>query len=441
MRYLLIPTLLLLSALPITAEPTSSLPPLECVELLRQARVYGMEGDPAKELEHLQQVAEKFPEEMAPINELLDYHRRIGLPQELYNSTFARFRSHLEDPGRPPELIELSRLILDVDTPEDRLVEIREHLQARSAESPDDTRTLQLLYELNLRQQRWEDAAANLERLFQLTQDRRHLFPLTRLYQKLEQWQAIADLLEGRAQESEDLRVIYLSALSHLGKAEKSLEQIDRLLSNRAPDRTGWYAAITERTAWRLYDAGSEEAAEALFRRALELEPNAVRLRETLLYLFADPEEQLRHQQKLAEKWQGESHPQDLFDEGTRKLTTGDAEGALPLLRRAVHGLPKLEAAWYNLGMAAYRLEDWETVDSAFARAAELQPEREANFFFRGIALGKLERCEESVAVLEQAAALDPERALTHYYLYFCLNALGRTAEARKALARYEELK
>jgi tetratricopeptide (TPR) repeat protein len=369
---------------------------------------------------------------MAPINDLLDYHRRHGLPPEIYDATTAHFLDRLADPERLPETGELYRLIHTVDTPVERLGEIHKHLLRRVASNPEELRTLVLLHELSFRQARWADAADSLEKLYRLTRDPIHLFPLISLYKSLERWQAIADLLANQLESSEDLRIRYIEALSHLGEAEKCLEQVDRLLSNQGAvsELPGWYSEIVERTAWKLYDGGHEAAAERLFRRALELEPEAVHFRETLLYLFADPEEQRLHQERLAEQWQGESHPHGLYD-----------EGALPLLRRAVHGLPKLEAAWYNLGMAAYRVEDWETVDRAFAHAAELQPEREASFFFRGIALGKLERCEESVEALKQAETLDPERALTYYYLYFCLDRLGRSDEAKEAYERYETLK
>lgn len=157
-----------------------------------------------------------------------------------------------------------------------------------------------------------------------------------------------------------------------------------------------------------------------------------------LLHLYATEEERGEYAAAVSESWEEEVDPQKLLDEGTQRLAAGDAEGALDLLARAAPRFPNLEAPWFNLGMAAYRLERWEQAAKALGRAVELNPERAAAHFFRGVSLMHLERCGEAVDALERGVGLDPERTASHYYLMHCYRDLGRAEDAERHRRLYE---
>lgn len=439
-------TLCLLLTLPTQANTegnATSLPPTECVKQLREARLAGMDGDPAKELELLQATAEAFPQEIAPVYRLLEYHRHFGLPEAEHQKVDALFASRLRDNSRPSSLGLLEYIVRDTDSTSAQLAEIRAHLERRVAVEEPEPNALRLLVSLERRLENQEAAVAHMERLWKLTGQEVLLFSLIDLYVELKRWEELPPLLKPRLESSADLLSLYLRTLARLGRLEELEHQIDLITAQdeNVYENRPWIHGSLVSAAWILYDAGNNSGAEGLFRRALQLKPEDPELHEILLHLFASADEQQQHAASLDEKWREERDPHSLFDEGTQRLTTGDAEGAIDLLQRAAEGLPELEPAWYNLGMAAYRLEEWATVEQAFAQSARLNPKREEAFFFRAIALEKLERCEEAVSDLLKARELDPERALTHYYLYSCYTALGRHEEAKEARARYSVLK
>ena len=205
------------------------------------------------------------------------------------------------------------------------------------------------------------------------------------------------------------------------------------------PGQTAGIAGLLTEVAWHLRDAGRDAEAERLFRRALTFAPDSPELHAVLLYLYSTEEERQAHAATLEEKWQRVTDPRALLDEGTQRLAAGDAAGALDLLRRAAQGYPDLEAPWYNLGIAAFKLHDWSTAEAAYRRAAELNPGRADSAFFRGVALLQLERCREAVEVLLRALELDPGRVDAHYHLAVCYQKLGDAEAAARHRRLYAE--
>ena len=98
---------------------------------------------------------------------------------------------------------------------------------------------------------------------------------------------------------------------------------------------------------------GRDADAQAVFRRALELDPTAEEAKSALLLLFASPEERLSRAGTADDRWARETDPGALFEEGAKRLAAGDAAAAFELLRRAVAANATDDIGQYNLAMAA----------------------------------------------------------------------------------------
>ncbi len=416
----------------LAAEPR--LPPDECVRMLRAARIAHMRGETAEELETLRAAADAFPREIAPIYALLEYHRWHPLGAEEHAELHQMLVRRLDDQERKLPAGALVRIVSDPNVEEDTLRLLAAHVAKRleGAES-EDTELLNLLATAQHTLEDYEGAATTLERLRELEPSEVVTWTLYRLYLELESWEQAADMFaelvgEETVEElkASELRGTYVRLLGKAGRLEEQERQIEIYLAENPPGpATALGLGVLMQSAWDLRDSGQDAEAERLFRRVAELDSESKGARAVLIHLYGTEAERRELATAEARRWQEESDAQTLFDQGTDLLTSGDAAGAIELLRRAAPELPELEAAWYNLGMAAYRLEDWETTASAFEHAAALNSERAESFFFRGIALTQLGTCTEAVEALQQALALDAGRTLAHYYLALCYRKLG----------------
>ncbi|MCG8455257.1 MAG: tetratricopeptide repeat protein [Holophagales bacterium] len=459
----------------------SGLPPADLLRGLRSARIAHMRGEHEQELAMLTATHELYPDDLSAIEARLHYHRNHEGPPEKVRELRTLLADRLASPSAAWPIATLIPLAhLSSDDPA-VMRAIADHLLRRADQlRTEDEELLGLLGELSGRLGDEDLHVRVLERLEQLAPAFAIRWQLVRLYRVQGRHEEAATLLE-RWLGDEDppgiVRSTYISVLSRLGRlaeleaqlelraaelgltngqiaslgAEPTILRGDPTSTSATPDpgpalvisgsvsgsepdsrmvsRLRFVYEI-ESSAWLLRDAGRDEAAERLFRWALAIAPENPRLRSIVTHLYGSPEE-LRALAEVEDlRWTRESDPQDLFAEGTKRLTAGDSASALELLRRAAPGLPRLEAAWYNLGMAAYREEAWETVVEAFGKAAELAPERAQTFFFRGLALEKLDRCAEAVPDLDRAVTLDPSRAIAHYYLADCYARLGEAAKS-----------
>jgi tetratricopeptide (TPR) repeat protein len=432
------------------------LPPPDCVRTLRTARLAHRAGDAAAELAALRTAADAYPDEIAPTYALLEYHRDHGLPDEEHRRLEARLAERLGDPDAPLPLPLLRQVAGDPDADEELLRRLVDSVVARSgAPDGESADLLRLLADLQIRLGEDAEAVVPLARLWRLTGDTEVAWRLFGLYRELGRGPETLALMDEVEEMRENLWSLRVRLLAEAGRLGEALAEVDRRVGPAPAAVAGGAPAnpdqgvldtasaldtgIVEQLAWSFYDAGREDEAETLFRRALALHPGEQGLVRTLVHLFGAEDEALQSAAADIERqWQGKRDPQSLLDEGTQRLATGDAEGAFELLERAAPNFPDLEAPWFNLGMAASRLERWSAAADALGRAAELNPQRAASFFFRGLALVHLERCAEAVEALETALELDPERTQSHYYLAGCLRTLGRPEEAERHRKLYE---
>ncbi|MEM7352538.1 MAG: tetratricopeptide repeat protein [Acidobacteriota bacterium] len=429
------------------ASSGSSLPPEDCVAMMRGARIARMGGDEAVELQKLQAALEACPRDISPIYELLRYYRRSAPEAARHRQFVERLTERLADPEYELQPGVLEYLIRDPEAGEVEQLAILGNV-ARQVDGVEgvDPRLLRIRAALERRAGRPEAAAVTLERLWRETRAEDLLLPLVGLYRDLERWQDAADLLAPRAGQDPGgyLHLSYLRILGKLGRYQEVLRQTETLATavradGAEVDASDLHGAL-EQIAWDLRDLGQDAEAEQLFRRLLSEAPDDASLQAAVLHLYASEDERKRHAAALDVSWKEETDPNALLEEGTQRLTSGDAAGAIDLLRRAAAEFPELEAVWYNLGLAAYKLEDWSTVESALGRSTELNSQRTQSFLYRGLALEKLGRCEEAVQALESCVALDDSQAIAYYYLYACHAKLGDQAAAQAARSRYEAL-
>jgi tetratricopeptide (TPR) repeat protein len=403
--------------------------------MLREARIAHLGNDTATELERLRSAASAFPDEIAPVYALLVFDRQHGLPEPERRRLRKNLERRLGDPEHPLPPSILQRMARDPSADDDLLQRIADHLVSRLEGSTDEADALlSLLAEIQERLGRPEEAAITLRRLWTRAGGMETAWRLLHLELRLEHWQQALDAIQNAGALRETWWPTEVWILSELGRLDEARALAERRVETQGPDPTldKTSAAVLKSLGWSFRDAERDDEAEALFRAALEETPHDTNLQEIIFHLYASDAKREAQAAEIARNRAQETNPQVLLDQGTQLLAAGDTEGAIELLERAAPRFPRLEPAWFNLGMAAYRLERWTQVAEALGHAAELNPERAASFFFRGVALTHLERCGDAVGVLERALELDPERTLSHYYLAECYRSLGHAEAAER---------
>ena len=432
----------------VTDSSAGALPPASVVRQVRSARIAEERGDVAEAIAALRRTIEEHPDSLVAVEALLALARRGGLGEAEQSALLDTFGQRLDAPGRRVSTAVLTYLVHSPDSDEETLRRIADRLEAEIpsasvggdfAGTEDDLGRLELLVDVR---QRLGDAAgslATLEVLYAASGWERLLWPLYLQNAQAENWGRAAEVVERLvAAGSEGLRSTWVELLARAGDTDGLLEQLSILESEGWSDVS---SATLANLAWHLVDAGERDAAEPLFRRAMTYPDADPQLRTARLHLYGSESDRLAQAAEDDQKWRAEDDPQTLFDEGTQRLTVGDAEGAIDLLERAAEGLPEVEAAWYNLGLAAYRLERWETAAKAFGSATRLNGRRAQNHLYLGIALVELGRCGEAVGALENAVGMDSSQSLAHYHLSSCYRSLGEEQAAAAAWARYQELR
>ena len=451
------------------------LPSVRCVEVVRDARLARERGDAAGARLALESALTMPDCELPALSGLLRLVREGAEDAVRAAELRDRLASRLADPQSDlPEglLSQLARLGAAGDSAGDELYLAALQRRLASATVTRVTGTtgatgsglalaelleiLAVSADLEQRLGRDEAARSTLDRLLALAptpglQWRALLFDLEH-----ERWQSAADLLAQMVagpEVSGALRSFYVVALANLGRYDEMSAQLAQLApplpaatpaggtplvlpSSYAIDTAG-VANLLLSSAWALRDAGRENEAANLFRRALAYDPESREAQMVLLHLYGTAEERLAAAGAAAARREREVDPLALFEEGTDLLGASDAAAARELLARAAPGLAGsnyAEPAWYNLGSATFKLERWQEAAAAFAEAIAVNGERAESYYKQGLALYHLERCREAVAALLRALELQPDKRDAHYYLAGCYTRLGdSTAAARES--------
>jgi len=447
---------LALALLPAGAR-AAELPPVACVEAVRGARIAAATSGPGAVRGRLEEALALPGCELPALVELVSW-LRSGEQQVVGDDLLRRLTQRLEDPMVLPPAGLVGSLALLPASPE-QSVELLTALEKRRARiearqpPPSAAEREELLVgiaDLQTRLERPADARATLALLLDLRPYEGWRWRALHLDLRLERWsdaaRGIETLLAEPAAPAEYLRSLYVTTLARLGRYEQMLAEIERLPAAAAPlpDEPGSpRVELLVDAAWALRDAGRDAEAAAVFRRALAVDRDAEEVRAALLHLYGSAEEIAAARAEVAARREQEEDPQALYEEGTALLAAGDASAAHPLLARAAPGLAGTafaEAAWYNLGLAAYKLNRDAEAARAFEQASSLAPTRADPHFRRGLALHRAGRCAEAIAPLARAVELEPELAAAHYYLGECLAMSGDEAGAARARERYRRL-
>jgi tetratricopeptide (TPR) repeat protein len=422
---------------------SARLPPENCVRQMRAARIARLDGNRERSLELLEQAADSCPQDLTPLVAMLEHHYFFGLPEARAKSVTERLAARLADPASPVPPGALTYLVGVAEAGEDDLQRILDAVLSRLGRFENDPRLIEAAATLQERLGRLEDAREMLGRLLELSPSPGLRWKCLMLDRHLERWDGVADslaeLIEA-GEESPFVRMSYIEALGKTGQFDEILLQLESLdLTSLRGDllarQTLW--GLLRQVAWDLRDLGLDDQAERVFRRLLELNPEDVRTRTTLIYLYSDEQERLAHETALQEQLAEEDDPYVLLQQAGDLMVAGNFEQALQLLQRAAEELPHVESASFNLGMAAIRLERWSTALAAFEHSTSLNPKRAEGFLYRGVALQNLDRCEQAVVHLRTAVELNSDMPQSYYFLWACYKALGDNAAAERALNEY----
>lgn len=326
---------------------------------------------------------------------------------------------------------------------------------------------LQVTAELQRRLGHADAARANFGRILEIAPTDALRWRVLLLDVENERWESAELLLVPMIADPEApdmLRYLHAQALAHLGRLDDLLRVLDQLAPSPPPkvevasapgeaadspgslqesllrSPVGDFTGLLLRTAWALRDAGRDDDAAVLFRRALVYWPESTEAQGALLHLYGTADERAASATAAEMRRDQETDPQVLFEEGSDLLGAGDLAGARALLARAapeLAGSGYAEPAWYNLGTASFKLERWAEAADAFAQAIAVNPERLESHWKRAIALFHLQHCGEAVPILRTVLARDPSKRDAHYFLSDCHARLGDPAAAKRELALF----
>jgi tetratricopeptide (TPR) repeat protein len=123
------------------------------------------------------------------------------------------------------------------------------------------------------------------------------------------------------------------------------------------------------------------------------------------------------------------------FDKGSRLLEKGDTLGSIAYLEQAIAEYPEHYMAYYDLGVARFRLAQQTQAEQAFQKAIDLT---KGNFAPPQLGLGAI-LCQKSefpqaVILLQRALELEPGSAVGKYYLGWAQFGLNRLVDAEQTL-------
>ena len=128
-------------------------------------------------------------------------------------------------------------------------------------------------------------------------------------------------------------------------------------------------------------------------------------------------------------KMAGKSH--GAFDKGSRLLAKGDAAASIDYLQQAIAEFPEHYKAYYDLGVAHFRLGHATEAEQAFQKAIDITGGSfAAPQFGLGALLCQRQDFLHAANILERAVDLEPGSAVGKYYLSWAQFGLNRLIEA-----------
>jgi tetratricopeptide (TPR) repeat protein len=116
-------------------------------------------------------------------------------------------------------------------------------------------------------------------------------------------------------------------------------------------------------------------------------------------------------------------------------------DDAIVELQQEIEINPTFAMAHYRLGDAYSRREMWDEAMGPLERSVWLNPNYSGPFILLGKGYLKRKEFANAEGVLRHALELDPQNLPAHYLLAQTLMGLGKRDDAKKVLARWQELK
>lgn len=123
------------------------------------------------------------------------------------------------------------------------------------------------------------------------------------------------------------------------------------------------------------------------------------------------------------------------FDHGSRLLLKGDAAGSLTYFQRAIAEYPGHYKAYYDMGIAHYRLGHIADAEQAFQKSIDLTggaygPPQ----FAMGMVLCEEHEFREAETAIQHGLDVDPGSATGKYFLGWAQFALNRLVDAERSV-------
>ncbi len=126
---------------------------------------------------------------------------------------------------------------------------------------------------------------------------------------------------------------------------------------------------------------------------------------------------------------------------GEVAISQADIEGAIAELKREIEINPTFAMAHYRLGDAYTREERYAEAQGPLERSVWLNPNYSGPYILLGKVYLKRKELANAEGVLRHALQLDPQNPTAHYILGQTLMQGGKPEDAKKELARWQELK
>lgn len=439
---------------PLRPAAVRGLPEPGCLRALRTARIEFDSGDADAALVLYGRAVTACPGRLEPH---LDALRVAGLvaDPEATKYHLAGLVRILTAPERPLQIDALERAIADPLLGRDELVAIRGRLDQElgrpgTAEAGLTEAGIRLRRLLAVAASRLGDAAtarAALEPVLRTAPSPEVRWICIDLDRQLDRWPQVVDQLEAVIAEDpvmgDLVRLQLVEAYARTGRLDDAITTAAELAAASgglgelgAGNRVAATALLD--AAWALRASGRDGIARQALERAVALAPDLEEASEALELLYGPVEARQERARREERELARASDPQAWLEEGTERLAVGDDASAIELLRQAADGLPEHEIAWYNLGLAAVRLELWSEASAAFERAVALGPDNLVARLNLGTATARAGDCERALVVLDELVAAHPEIWQAHYWRWSCRDAAGDAEGAAEALAAYE---
>lgn len=123
------------------------------------------------------------------------------------------------------------------------------------------------------------------------------------------------------------------------------------------------------------------------------------------------------------------------FDKGSALLQKGDAVGSLPYLDQAIAESPEHYRAYYDLGVAHYRLGHITEAEQAFQKSIDLTGGRFAlPQFGMGMVLCQQQEFQQAEVVIQRGLENDPGSSSGKYLLGWAQYGLNKLIDAERNL-------